>query len=152
MTEYRTEIERAAKDWRVDPDLLEAVVMIESSGNPHAVRYEPAFFDRYIRGKAEWAKWQPRRVASSYGLAQLMFPTAREIGFRGEPEELFVPSVNLYYAGKLLSRLLHWAKGNEAMALAGYNGGQRGYKAEGPQAYAAKVLTEMERARRTQRA
>jgi soluble lytic murein transglycosylase-like protein len=151
VTEYRAEIEAAASVARLDPDLVEALVMIESSGRADAFRHEPAYLDKYIRGKAEWARWQPRRVASSYGLCQLMFPTARGIGFSGEPEELFVPKVNLYWGCKLLAKLLSWSKGNEAKALAAFNGGMGNWKAAEPQAYAGKVLTELERARRTPR-
>lgn len=152
MTEYRAEIEAAASVARLDPDLVEAVIEIESfGGRADAFRFEPDFYDRYLKGKPEWARWLPRRASSSYGLMQVMFPTARGIGFTGEPEELFVPKVNLYWGCKLLAKLLSWAKGNEAKALAAYNGGQGNWKADKPQAYAAKVLTALERARRTPR-
>jgi soluble lytic murein transglycosylase-like protein len=151
MTDYRSEIEAAASVARLNPDLVEAVVMIESSGRADAFRYEPDFYVRYLQGKAEWARWIPRRASSSYGLMQLMFPTARQIGFSGEPEELFVPKINLYWGCKLLAKLIAWAKGNETKALAAFNGGQAGYKAAAPQAYAVKVLAELARAQGVQR-
>lgn len=137
---FEGEIIRAARDWDLDPDLVKAVVMQESSGRADAFRHEPEFWKRYCEGNPRWEGWEPRRVASSYGLMQVMYPTAIASGFRGEPEELFQIRVNLQVGCRVLAELLHWAKGAEAVALAAYNGGKGGIAREAPQAYARQVL------------
>lgn len=140
MTDYRQEIETAAREFGLEPDLVEAVVLQESSGRADAFRFEPAFFDRYLKRNPDYRGLVPRRIASSYGLMQVMYPTARELGFSAEPEMLFVPRVSLHFGCMLLARLLKWAGGDTAKALAAYNGGKGNWTAEAPLAYAAKVL------------
>jgi soluble lytic murein transglycosylase-like protein len=69
--------------------LVHAIVQVESGGNPWAVRYEPAFFSRYVadRGHRVWPgcsrDTEERLRACSFGLMQLMGQTARERGFDG---------------------------------------------------------------------
>jgi soluble lytic murein transglycosylase-like protein len=142
MTEYRPLIEQIAADLDLDPNLVEAVVITESSAHTDAFRFEPAFFDRYLKGKPEYAGQIPRRIASSYGLAQVMFSTAQQYGFVGHPELLFVPDVGLRYGCLHLRAMLTWAGGDVHRALAAYNGGQGqgSWKAEAPQRYATRVM------------
>jgi soluble lytic murein transglycosylase-like protein len=133
---YRPRIKRIAARYDLDPLLVEAIVMVESSDHTDAFRFEPAYFRRYIRGKPEWANWVPRRVASSYGLMQVMYPTALLNGWEGEPEELFLPDVGLNAGCARLRYLIGWAARLaspgatgaivRASALAAYNGGQGG--------------------------
>jgi soluble lytic murein transglycosylase-like protein len=129
----------------LSPDLVQAVCLIESSGQTHAYRAEPAFWDRYLKGKPEWDGSNPSRVSASYGLMQVMFPVAVEHGMaRTEPPEyLFVPLIGLTYGCLVLQRRLEWAGGDVRAALASYNGGKGGNKPGGPLrngAYADKVL------------
>jgi soluble lytic murein transglycosylase-like protein len=140
VTPYRAEIVKAADDHEIDPDLLEAVVIAESSGQTDAFRFEPGFYRRYLEGKPEYAKANPRRVSSSYGLCQVMYTTAQQYGFQDLPEVLFQPAVGLQFGGLHLKRLLAWSKGDVRKALAAYNGGQGNYAATDPQRYATKVL------------
>jgi soluble lytic murein transglycosylase-like protein len=125
MTQWlRDRIARAADKHGLDPQLVEAVVRAESSGNPRAYRYEPAFWDRYLKDKQKYKHEQPRRVSASYGLMQLMFPTASdELGFEGEPEDLFNIDINLDLGCALLVKNRKWGGSMEA-ALAAYNGGR----------------------------
>lgn len=125
---YRREIDHWAKHFKLDPDLVEAVVRVESSGLAHAYRYEPAFWDTYLADQSFYKGKNPRRVSASYGLMQVMYATAVDHGFPAgsEPELLFVPDQSLYYGCHVLSRLMDWAKGNIDQALAAYNGGKRG--------------------------
>ena len=51
--------------------------MIESGGNPRAVRYEPRLND------------------ASYGLGQLLYSTARGLGYAGTPAGLYDPETNI---------------------------------------------------------
>lgn len=120
----RDMIETAAEEYELDPRLVEAVVRTESSGNPRAYRYEPKFWDRYLKNNIAYNTKVPKRVSASYGLMQIMYPTACEMGFDGPPEMLFVPEISLDIGCNLLSINRDWAKGDMDAALAAYNGGR----------------------------
>jgi soluble lytic murein transglycosylase-like protein len=122
---YRTQIEDAAKRSELDPDLVEAVVRVESSGLPHAYRYEPAFYDRYLADDPTYNTQSPRRVSASYGLMQVMYSTAVKHGFGGPPEALFMPVVGIAYGCRVLSFNLTRCHNDLDLALAAYNGGLR---------------------------
>ena len=133
MTRYRKEIEAAAKTYGLDPLLVEAIVLTESSGNADAFRFEPNYWNRYLKPTNKYPGQNPRRVSSSYGLMQIMYDVAVERGFDRilPPEMLFVPSVNLEYACKHLRMLTDWAAEFDATpqdkleaVLASYNGGR----------------------------
>lgn len=147
MTTYSSEILRTAAIYKLDPDLVAAVVLAESNGNAFAYRPEPRY--RYLwditrhvpfrmlspletaddvapsdfpGGTPEW--WAQR---ASWGLMQLMGAVARERGFAGSfLTELVNPLVNLGLGCHHLSDLLVWANGNTLQALAAYNGGKAG--------------------------
>jgi soluble lytic murein transglycosylase-like protein len=153
MTPYRADIEAAAKRHLLDPDLVEALVVVESSGQADAFRFEPAFYERYLEGKPEYRGAIPRRISSSYGLCQVMYPVARELGFKGQPEELFVPATSLEYGCRKLRALIDWSLGNVDAALAAYNGGKVGNR-RAPyrnQRYVTKVIAARERVRAARR-
>lgn len=136
---YRAEIEAAAREHGLDADLVESVVMTESAGLAHAYRWEPDFWRRYMEGKPRWIGTNPRRVSASYGLMQVMFPVAVELGYVGEPEGLFVPSVALDLGCMKLAELLKWSGGNVDQALAAFNGGRGNWRGTQPQKYVTKV-------------
>jgi len=122
---YRAEIRTAAAAHGLDPRIVEAVVMVESAGKTHAYRYEPGFWARYLAAKPEWMHLNPERVSASYGLMQVMYPVAREMGFLfADPELLFVPSTGLEFGCRKLASLMQWAEGDVVRALAAYNGGK----------------------------
>jgi len=133
----------AAKRYALSPELLAAQVLVESSGDPNAFRYEPAFFKTYIKGNpnAKAARYGPL-AACSYGPLQIMLETAVELGFTGRPEDLFVPEIGTEFGAKYLSSLLLWAAGDYTRAWCAYNGG-KGAAMKPPypnQSYADKVL------------
>jgi soluble lytic murein transglycosylase-like protein len=134
-TLYRTEIEGAAHEHGLEPDLVEGVVLTESSGRTDAFRYEPGFYERYLKGRPAWKDQIPRRISSSYGLMQVMYTTAVEHGFTGEPEELFIPKRGLDMGCTILAHLMEWSELDPMKALAAYNGG----KGMLPTDYAKKV-------------
>ena len=140
MTPYRAKIEMAAQRHAIDADLLDALVWKESNYQADAFRFEPAFWERYLKDKPEYATQNPRRVSSSYGLCQLMLPVARELGFRHEPEMLFLPDLNLDLGARKLAALLAWAEGDKAKALGAYNAGQGGWNSAAGRAYADSIL------------
>jgi len=107
-----------------------ALIQTESNWNPTAYRYEPAFYRRYILGKAEWEvlPWgkEPRRIAASYGLGQLMYTSAVAAGYpRGKaPEGLYDPITNLELTAKRWRRRLLQARGDLRDAYSRYNSGR----------------------------
>lgn len=146
---YRAEVELIANRHALSPDLVQAVCIVESAGLTNAYRVEPAFWDRYLKGKPEWDGANPARVSASYGLMQVMFPVAVEHGMaRTEPPEyLFVPLIGLDYGCRVLAKRLEWARGDLRSALASYNGGKKGNEPGTPRlrnaTYADKVLAEL---------
>jgi len=127
MTAYRAEIVAAATTHGLDPDLVEALVLVESAGQAHAYRYEPQFWARYLATDPLYQHRNPHRVAASYGLMQIMYVVAVEVGFtEADPEYLFVPHINLEFGCRKLRLLLLWAQEDVAQALCAYNGGRRG--------------------------
>lgn len=141
MTAYRSLIERIAKGHGLDPNLVEATVLHESCGQTDAFRFEPRFYDKYLKGKPEYAGQNPRRISSSYGLMQCMYSTAQQYGYNDPPEHLFVPETGLHYGCLHLRAMLHKFNGNVRIALAAYNGGPGNISAPDPQRYAGEVLT-----------
>lgn len=137
---YQDAVEKAAMNFGVDPILIEAVIQQESGGKADAFRFEPAFYQTYLKKNPEYKGQNPRRIASSYGLMQIMYPTARELGFQGNPEDLFDIGLNINLGTKLLKRLLDRFKGDVEKALAAYNGGPGGVARPQPLAYAKTVL------------
>lgn len=117
-------------------DLLGAQILVESSGDPFAFRYEPEFFDRYIKdhASAQGYRYGPL-AACSFGLLQILLETALEIGFDDRPERLFDPRVGLNWGAKYLQRCLEATGNDYRKALARYNGA--GTRAD---AYAMKVF------------
>lgn len=139
-TLYRPNIEHAAKTHGIDADLLEALVLVESGGKADAFRHEPKFWDNYLKDDPRFKDKNPRRVASSYGLAQCMYTTALQYGFRAEPEMLFLPDVNLDLGAKILAALLKRFNGNVEKALQAYNAGPGNVGSPRAKVYSEKVL------------
>lgn len=140
-SKYRALIESVAAQRQLDPDLLESQVLVESSDDPWAFRFEPAFYDRYLRGKPAGAVWGPLG-ACSYGLLQILGTVAQELGFSGPPTDLFIPAYNLHWGALKLARLRDQCNGDIHSALAAYNGGLVGnvLSPRRTQGYVDKVL------------
>jgi soluble lytic murein transglycosylase-like protein len=83
---YGSLIRGAAEEYDLDPNLIFATIMVESGGNTYAIRQEPRIRD------------------ASYGLGQILYGTARGIGYRGTPEGLFDPEVNIKLIAKYHKR------------------------------------------------
>lgn len=142
MTPYRSLIEETATRYQLDPNLVEAIVIHESNGCADAFRHEDGFWRTYMAGKPEWTNCNPRRVASSYGLCQVLYTTALLYGFKAQPEYLFLPNVNLEYGCQHLLACLKKHNGEVAPALMAYNGGESGSPES--QRYATLVLKLLE--------
>lgn len=140
---YWPMISAAARAVAVPAVVIDAIVDHESAYLAAAYRYEPGFWDRYLADREEWRGALPERVAASYGLMQVMYTTARDHGYRDEPEGLFRPAVNLEVGCRVFAGLLAWAAGDVARALAAYNGGRGNWRGDQPQAYARAVGVKM---------
>lgn len=155
MMFYRAAIEIAAAAHGLEADLVEAVVQQESNGWASAYRYEPDFFTKYLAKNPIYKDRNPHEVSASYGLMQVMFTTAVEHGFTGQPWELFAPTVSLEYGCRVLAALLAWARSKYTglssgeriavmrSALAAFNGGKNLNDPNGPlrnKAYADEVM------------
>lgn len=139
-TRYWPEIVAAATEFDLDPILVEAIVVQESAGNTDAFRFEPNYFNRYLKPINKYPGQNPRRVSSSYGLMQIMYDVAFDLGHKDAPELLFYPAMGLHYGCKRLRKLLDWAAGypkagadqQRLAALASYNGGMGGNRPDQP--------------------
>ncbi len=93
---YESHISAAAAQTGVNPNLIRAVILAESSGDPKA-----------------------KSAAGASGLMQLMEATARQLGVRNPLD----PRENILGGSRYLSKLLQQFNGNLKLALAGYNAG-----------------------------
>jgi len=165
-TSFTHDIEVVAGRYRIDPDLIEALVMKESGGHPYAFNPEPRYrwlwdvklrkpFRQLMSSEVEsttppsdfWSlagdrdqEWTAQRA--SWGLGQVMGAVARELGFMGPYlPEICRPEINLQLVTEHLSNFLRRANGDYTQALAAYNAGWGGKDSPVGLAYASSVLT-----------
>lgn len=115
----------------LDPRLLEAVALVESGGRPDSLRFESAFYTTYVKGKDVPGSQFGPLAACSLGAMQIMLATACEIGFLGNPWDLFDLKTGLTWGAKYLAQQLEWAQGDTDRTLSAYNGGT-GTASKGP--------------------
>ena len=138
----------AAARHNLPPELVLAIVKVESAGNPWATRFEPAFYRNYVLATPERygsisIETERRDRSTSWGLCQVMGQTARELGFRGAYlSELCDPAVGLEYGCLYLARQVQRYDGHLDAAVAAYNAGSARRGTDGRwrnQAYVEKV-------------
>ncbi|HUL32792.1 MAG TPA: lytic transglycosylase domain-containing protein [Candidatus Eisenbacteria bacterium] len=118
---------RAAEMEGLEPALVCAVVEQESGWNPWAMRYEPAFFAKYVaplytNNKVGATEAYARGI--SWGLMQVMGQTAREKGASGTYlSSLCDPAAGLAIGCKIVRQKLDAAGGEVEQALRTWNGG-----------------------------
>lgn len=123
---YDDIIKKYADAYRVDPLLLKAVINTESSFNSKAYRFEPEFYDRYIKNNITYKNHKyyndKNIISASYGLCQIMFTTFIEMGYNPKtPEELYDPDLNIKYGCKLLAYKIKLY--GEPLGILAYNSG-----------------------------
>jgi soluble lytic murein transglycosylase-like protein len=129
---------RTAEAHGLWPEVVCAIVEQESSWNPWALRYEPAFYQKYIAPQLARGNiadlTESRARAFSWGLMQVMGQAAREHGFNGASlAALCDPAAGIEIGCRVFAAKLAAAEGNVARALLLWNGG-------GNQDYPAAVL------------
>jgi soluble lytic murein transglycosylase-like protein len=100
LIEFSKLIRQAATKYGVDPELVEALVAVESGFNTRAISPKGA-----------------------RGLMQLMPTTAKRYGMKNE-QELHVPAKNIDMGVRHLKDLLNFHQGQVVLAIASYNAGQ----------------------------
>jgi hypothetical protein len=116
ISQWADQIHAVAVAYQIDPDLIAAVVLAESHGDPVAV--------------------------SRVGAVGLMGIMPVEAGFAWRPttEALKDPEVNLDWGTAILADILRQSGGDLSTALAAYNGGWTQLDKRVPRTYAAEVL------------
>lgn len=115
--------------YSIPPTLTLAVIWCASRGQAERYNPEHQAWLRHLARQPQYAGMEGRRVSAVYGLMQVRFTTAVELGMPVEedPEQLFLPRVNLHYGCKHLRDLLAWATPLYLdAALAAYYGGSSG--------------------------
>lgn len=97
---YDTMVQQAALRYSMDPDLLHAVIKVESNYRPLAVSSKGAI-----------------------GLMQIMPTTGVELGFANPRRDLLIPVNNIDAGARYLARMMRRFDGDLSLALAAYNAG-----------------------------
>lgn len=129
-TKYDCFICKYSAEFSLEVALIKALIQVESSFKERAYRFEPAFYDRYIKDNAKYLDHvyysYPRIISASFGLTQLMYLTAEELGFKNvDPEILYDPEANIKLGCKFLRKKIN-LYGLERGILA-YNSGSPRY-------------------------
>jgi len=119
---------KAATAQSLDPALVCAVVEQESAWNPFAIRYEPAFFAKYVAPLYTNNKIGATEAYArgfSWGLMQVMGQVARESGFDGAQflSALCDPEQGLAIGCKVLRKKMDAMGGDPQRGLLAWNGG-----------------------------
>jgi soluble lytic murein transglycosylase-like protein len=144
----RRYVDVVAPKYNLPPDLVDAIVQVESAGDRFAIRHEPAYpwlWDvrenrpfrahgiaggrlppsdfRAPSGSTALTEWIGQQT--SWGLMQVMGAVARELGFHGHFAGLCDPLEGLHYGCRLLARLRdrHLATTGWAGVVDAYNDG-----------------------------
>lgn len=85
---YNTEILKASQETGVPVAVIKGFVALESAFTPAAIKSEVHLND------------------ASYGLMQILYKTAKGVGYQGDPGGLLDPYTSLYFGAKFLRGLL----------------------------------------------
>jgi soluble lytic murein transglycosylase-like protein len=85
---FDNEILKVSQEENVPFALLKGIIALESNFNPKEYKYEPHIKD------------------ASYGLMQILYKTAKGLGFKGQPYELYDPYTNIKYGAKYIKNLM----------------------------------------------
>lgn len=118
ISDWQDDILLAIEPYQFAPDLIAAIIDIESDGSPTGVSY-----------------------AGAVGLMGIM-PQGSGAGLDNRPmaSQLTHPTLNLKWGTKILANYLHQANGDLGLALAVYNGGWGHAGSVATQTYALDVL------------
>lgn len=123
---YDEIIDSISKKYNIDFHLIKAIIATESSFTDNAYRYEPEFYNRYIKGKSDWVNdpnySDPKKISASYGPMQVMYTTAKAEGWGGVVvAKLHDPETNIDIGVKHLKRKI--VKYGLELGILAYNSG-----------------------------
>lgn len=109
-SKYLPNLEEACRALQVPINVLDAIIHVESSWNPWAVRYERQFAyllepERFAKTSRISLETEVTLQRCSFGLVQIMGGTARDLGYTGELSRLLDPEINLALGAQLFARL-----------------------------------------------
>lgn len=107
----------------LDGALVCAVIEQESGWDTWAIRYEPGFYEHYVKDLPNLTPTEAHARSMSWGLMQVMGQTAREAGFDGKfLSAICEPATGLYVGCKVLrSKIGHSQTVKEGLLR--WNGG-----------------------------
>lgn len=124
---YLDAVIEISKVLRLQPELVRAIIQVESEGDVYATRFEPDW--KYFYIPSEMAKrthvtllTERNGQATSWGLMQVMGAVAREFGFKGKFPQLCEPKEGISYGCLKLRQLFDLYK-DERSVIAAYNAG-----------------------------
>lgn len=154
MKDWELILQKTASDFKLDIDLMRAIIQIESSGRIFCFKYEPNY--RWLYHPSQYAidlgipyDYETNMQKTSWGLGQVMGSICREYGHKGNLMEVLEPSKNLFYMATHLKKFLN-KYGNESDVIAAYNAGSARKVASGSyenQTYFDKVSAELRKLR-----
>jgi len=142
-------VDSKAQSLNLPVHLVRAVISVESSGNPHALRYEPGYrwlwdvragrpyrgdFARLPAPAGVSGPTELMQQQTSWGIMQVMGATARELGFQGPYlTELCDFQTGLHYGCMYLDRLRRrfWRDHGFEGVAAAFNAGSPVRNADG---------------------
>ncbi len=120
----------AANHYNLDPDLILAIIIQESAGNPLAIRAEVAFYEKYTK-PLNFTDTEEICRAMSWGLMQVMGQVARELGFKERYlTALLSPEININFGCQHLAAKIK-RFGTIEKGIAAYNAGSPRTKKDG---------------------
>lgn len=118
---------RKAAEFSLEPELVTAIIQVESAGNAYATRFEPDW--RYLVRPELFAQKLGITIPTehmlqqfSWGWMQIMGSVARELGFQDHLTKLCDPEINLHFGCKKLRTLTNKYP-TTSDVIAAYNAG-----------------------------
>lgn len=112
MDPWKDLIIKSSENFRIDANLIRAIILTESSNQADATRYEAAWHlynnpSTFSRKLGIPRSQEELNQATSWGLMQVMGAVARDLGFTDNLEMLKVPEIGVFYGCKKLRQLFN---------------------------------------------
>lgn len=120
-------IVQCAERYNLNPELVGAIILVESGGCRNAMRFEPHWdymfeVEKFSKLLGCTEETEIFGQSTSWGYMQVMGTVARELGFKSWFPELCVGYTNIYYGTKKLNDLCGKYKNVEDV-ISSYNAG-----------------------------
>lgn len=122
----KDKIAEAALQFDLPISIVRGIVCQESSGWTNKnTRFEEGFYNQYTRHMKGISEEDKKRRATSWGPMQVMGQTAREMGFKGDFEDLLDLEIGLYWGCRYLKSKykLYFKRWGWSGVIAAYNAG-----------------------------